>query len=97
MPVRMCVVETNANRDNIEAVGRENVAETDPIGRKVVVEGDADYPSDAEMQQFTAGVADPGAVFLRNNGALFTILDGVDAQNDTVVDFSFASAADDQG
>ena len=95
MPVRMCVVETNANRDNIETVGRTNVAQTDPIGRKVVVEGDSDYPSDAQMQQFTAGLADPGAVFLRNNGALFTVLDGVDAQNDTVVDFSFASAAGD--
>jgi hypothetical protein len=94
MPVRMCVVEANANRNNIEAVGRNNVAQTDPIGRKIVVEGDADYPSDAEMQQFTAGVRDPGAVFLRNSGALFTVLNGVDAQNDTVVDFSFVSAAD---
>jgi hypothetical protein len=46
------------------------------------------------MQQFTAGVRDPGAVFLRNSGALFTVLNGVDAQDDTVVDFSFVSAAD---
>lgn len=91
--VRFIVVATGADETGIAQVAAA-VASDNPIGRKVVRRGDPDFPSQAQITQLTAGVADPGAIVLRPNGTLFEVLDVEDAKNPAAVTEVFAFASE---
>jgi hypothetical protein len=89
LPVRFCVVPS----DSAAAIASiaQQFAAMDPNGRTVVTPDDPAYPA-AVVAQAIAGVAAPGAVVLTRNGAVFVVLDVVDAQNGGIVDLAFAEA-----
>ncbi|HEX6100484.1 MAG TPA: hypothetical protein VF432_29485 [Thermoanaerobaculia bacterium] len=89
-PVRFCIVASGADRNAIEAIARP-LAALNPVGRRVVVPGDSDYPDDASIAQWVAGTANPGAVVLRPNGTVYTVLNVDRASHGAWVEDAFAN------
>jgi len=87
-PVRFCVVATGAQGKSIAEKARE-FADLDLIARRVVVVGDPDYPSSADIQQWTANTPQPGAVVLRPDGSLYKVLDVTKAADGLWIESAF--------
>jgi hypothetical protein len=89
--VRFIVVATGPDEAAIAAAAQE-IADENPIGRRVVRRGDPDFPSAAEIAQMTVGSPAPGAIVLRRNGTVFEVLDVEDAQNPAAITEVFTHA-----
>ena len=92
--VRFIVVATGPDGGRIAQLAQE-IAGEDPFSRRVVRRGDADFPSAAQIAQWTAGTSDAGdigAVVLHRDGALSEVLAVLDAENPAAVTEAFLDA-----
>lgn len=90
--VRFIVVATGSNEAAIAELAEE-VAGSNPAGRRVVKRGDSDFPSDEQIGELTGGAANAGAVVLRPDGTVFQVLTVQQARNAATVTRAFAFAA----
>jgi hypothetical protein len=90
-PVRFCVVAAGADEQQIVQIARP-LAKLNPIGRRVVVRADYDYPDAASITQWTQGTKDPGAVILGPTGVLFAVYTVAQAQSPSRIEKAFVDA-----
>jgi hypothetical protein len=91
LPVRFCVVATGTDQAAIVAAAKP-LADLNPLGRRVVVPGDPDYPDAENIANWTKGVAQPGAVILRPSGDLFTVYTVAQAKSPARIEQAFIDA-----
>lgn len=92
--VRCVVVAASPYRESIATVTKEAAAKN-PVGRVVLLPGEAGYPAAQQIQGWlaAAGVASPGAIVLRADGSVYRVLDIDKAQAGIAVDYCFAQAS----
>jgi hypothetical protein len=89
--VRFIVVATGADEGTIADLAQQ-IAGEDPFSRRVVRRGDVDFPSDAQIAQWTAGTPNAGAVVLHRDGTRSEVLEIGDAENPATVTEAFLDA-----
>jgi hypothetical protein len=95
-PVTLYVLAPGAAGRKIRSVAQAVAAEN-PLGRRVVLRGDADYPNATTIKGWTADGAAPGAAILSPDGSLFKVLGVRRAKRPTTVEKAFAEAAPARG